>query len=190
MPDYTTCTIPVGFICIPMDEYVNMKDSAHASMTSLREELARKSTMVVERDATIAKLKESLEAYRKELHDESFRLYEASEKLRCCDEQRHALLDELDKAEKHEAHVQKLLKHSLLEIAATRNRIKDLDPEAFDEWMDRLPELWEIIEKAVPLDDEEDAPDEDDDADEAIIRALMGDDAPEEGTDAAPEEEA
>ena len=163
-PAPTMATIPVGFVCIPMDEYVNLKDSTHAAMTSLREELARKSTMVVERDATITKLKESLEDYRKELQAQGFLLFEARENLRKAEDDRSALEEILDKAEKHEAHVQKLLKQSLLEIAATRNRIKDLDPEAFDEWMDRLPELWEIIEKAVPLDDEEDAPEEDDDA--------------------------
>ena len=167
MTEYTTCTIPVGFVCIPMDEYVNMKDSAHASMTSLREELARKSTQVVERDATIAKLKETLEDYRKELKAQSFLLFEAREKLRCCDEQRHALLDELDEAEKTEDRLHKLLDHSLIEINATRNKIKDIDPEAFEEWMDNLPDLWEAINKAIPLEDDEGK----------------------EGTDAVPEEE-
>ena len=98
MPDYTTCTIPVGFICIPMDEYVNLKDSAFAAMTSLREELARKSTQVVERDATITKLKESLEDYRKELQAQSFLLFEARENLRKAEDDRRTMDEILGKA--------------------------------------------------------------------------------------------
>ena len=175
MPDSNTCTIPVGFVAIPMDEYVNMKDGSNAVRTSLLEELAKKNAIIVERDAEILDLKEEIKGVRKELQSESYRLFEALERLRCCDANRHALLDDLDEETKRVSRIHKLLDRTLLEVAATRNKIKELDPEAYEEWMANIPDLWDALAKAVPFDEDGD-PDEDDDAGK-------------EAEDAAPEEE-